>query len=131
MQNTSDTFSRTTIETNRQPRAARRLARKDTLEDELRPETSIEYTLIQEMAVARWRQLRLWRMEKAAMEQQIRKEPETCALWLQNATFRCPGQTWRWLLESGFAPLRPPRGGGVFAQVAQEFGYRLRPATSR
>jgi hypothetical protein len=49
------------------------------LEDELQPETSIEYTLIQKMAVARWRQLRLWGMEKAAMEQQIRKEVDNGA----------------------------------------------------
>jgi hypothetical protein len=49
------------------------------LEDELQPETSIEYTLIQKMAAARWRQLRLWGMEKAAMEQQIRRETESGA----------------------------------------------------
>jgi hypothetical protein len=49
------------------------------LEDELQPETSIEYTLIQKMAVARWRQLHLWGMEKAAMEQQTRKEVDNGA----------------------------------------------------
>jgi hypothetical protein len=46
------------------------------LEEELQPETSIEYTLIEKMAAARWRQLRLWGMEKSAMDQQIREEAE-------------------------------------------------------
>jgi hypothetical protein len=44
------------------------------LEEELQPATSIEYTLIEKMAAARWRQLRLWGMEKAAMEYQTRQQ---------------------------------------------------------
>ncbi len=44
------------------------------LNQELHPETPIEYTLVEKMAVARWRQLRVWGMEKAAMEYQVRKQ---------------------------------------------------------
>jgi hypothetical protein len=47
------------------------------LEEELQPETSIEYTLIEKMAAARWRQLRLWGMEKAAMEYQTRQQADS------------------------------------------------------
>ena len=43
------------------------------IDQELQPETPIEHTLVEKMAVARWRQLRLWGMEKAAMEYQIRQ----------------------------------------------------------
>jgi hypothetical protein len=43
------------------------------LEEELQPETSIEHTLIEKMAAARWRQFRLWGMEKAAREYQTRQ----------------------------------------------------------
>ncbi len=44
------------------------------LVEELQPETSIENTLVDTMAAARWRQLRLWGMEKAGMEYQIRTQ---------------------------------------------------------
>jgi hypothetical protein len=46
------------------------------LDQELRPETPIEYALVEKMAVARWRQLRVWGMEKAAMEYQVRKQAD-------------------------------------------------------
>ncbi len=64
------------LETERSDRFLEILAE---VEDELQPETSIEHTLVQKMAVARWRQLRLWGMEKSAMDQQIRKEAEATA----------------------------------------------------
>jgi hypothetical protein len=64
------------LETERSDRFLEILAE---VEEELQPETSIEYTLVQKMAVARWRQLRLWGMEKSAMDQQIRKEAEATA----------------------------------------------------
>ena len=47
------------------------------LEEELQSETSIEHTLIEKMAAARWRQLRLWGMEKAAMEYQTRQQADS------------------------------------------------------
>ena len=42
------------------------------LHAELQPQTSVEITLIETMAAARWRQLRIWGIEKATMEHQMR-----------------------------------------------------------
>ncbi len=55
-------------------------------ERELQPETTIELLLIQKMAAAQWRQFRLWGMEKAAMEYQIRKQAGTIGRGEDNAT---------------------------------------------
>jgi hypothetical protein len=58
----------------------------DDIENELQPETPIEHTLVEKMAVARWRQLRLWGMEKAAMEYQIRQQADSVGRGENNAT---------------------------------------------
>ncbi len=58
----------------------------EDIENELQPETPIEYTLVEKMAVARWRQLRLWGMEKAAMEYQIRQQADGVGRGENNAT---------------------------------------------
>jgi hypothetical protein len=55
-------------------------------EHELQPETTMEYLLMQKMAAAQWRQFRLWGMEKAAMEYQIRKQAGTVGRGEDNAT---------------------------------------------
>jgi hypothetical protein len=45
-----------------------------TLKEELRPQTAIESALVENMAVARWRQMRLWGMEKAGIAYEIQKQ---------------------------------------------------------
>ena len=45
-----------------------------TLQDELQPQTAVESDLVESMAVARWRQMRLWSMEKSALGHEIRKQ---------------------------------------------------------
>ena len=42
------------------------------LHAELQPQTTVEITLVENMAVARWRQMRIWGIEKANMEHQMR-----------------------------------------------------------
>src|SRR5580658_6344985 len=44
--------------------------------EEFQPRTPFEESLIQNMAVARWRQMRIWGMEKAAMDHEMRRQPE-------------------------------------------------------
>ncbi len=44
------------------------------LHAELQPQTTVELTLVETMAVARWRQMRIWGIEKANMEHQMRAE---------------------------------------------------------
>jgi hypothetical protein len=56
------------------------------LEQELQPETPIECTLVEKMAVARWRQRRLWGMEKAAMDYQVRNQAAGAGRGEHNAT---------------------------------------------
>jgi hypothetical protein len=56
------------------------------IDQELQPETPIEHALVEKMAVARWRQLRLWGMEKAAMEYQIRQQAGSVGRGESNAT---------------------------------------------
>jgi hypothetical protein len=46
------------------------------LHAELQPQTTVEVTLVENMAVARWRQMRIWGMEKAIMEHEIRAQSE-------------------------------------------------------
>jgi hypothetical protein len=58
------------------------------LHDELQPQTTVEDTLVQNMAVARWRQMRLWATEKATIRHEIRRQGET-----QGATYDAPTQT--------------------------------------
>jgi uncharacterized protein (TIGR03435 family) len=41
--------------------------------EEFQPQTPFEESLIENMAVARWRQMRVWGMEKAAMEHEMRR----------------------------------------------------------
>jgi hypothetical protein len=55
-------------------------------ERELQPETTMEYLLVQKMAAAQWRQFRLWGMEKAAMEYQVRNQFDTVGRGESNAT---------------------------------------------
>jgi hypothetical protein len=46
------------------------------LHEELQPQTPIETSLVENMAVARWRQMRIWGMEKAGMEHEMRRQAE-------------------------------------------------------
>jgi hypothetical protein len=45
-----------------------------TLQDELQPETGVESALIESLAIARWRQMRLWAFEKAVLTNQMRQQ---------------------------------------------------------
>jgi hypothetical protein len=47
------------------------------LRREFRPETEVERALVETMAVCRWRQMRLWGMEKAGLAFEIRKQTES------------------------------------------------------
>jgi hypothetical protein len=53
---------------------------------ELQPETAVECSLVEMMAAARWRQLRLWGMEKAGMDYQIRNQAVGSGRGEDNAT---------------------------------------------
>jgi len=44
------------------------------LYEEFQPETPFEESLIENMAVARWRQRRIWGMEKAGMDHEVRRQ---------------------------------------------------------
>jgi hypothetical protein len=44
------------------------------LEDELKPEPGIESSLVHTMAVATWRQIRLWSLEKLQLDCETRKQ---------------------------------------------------------
>ena len=44
--------------------------------EEFQPQTPFEESLIENMAVARWRQMRIWGMEKAGMEHEMRRQGE-------------------------------------------------------
>jgi hypothetical protein len=47
------------------------------LHDELQPQTTVETALVHSMAVARWRQIRLWATEKAGLQHEIHRQAET------------------------------------------------------
>jgi len=47
-----------------------------TLYEEFQPQTPFEESLIDNMAVARWRQMRIWGMEKAGMDNEVRRQSE-------------------------------------------------------
>src|SRR5580658_11207548 len=44
--------------------------------EEFQPRTPFEQSLIENMAVARWRQMRIWGMEKAAMDHEMRRQSD-------------------------------------------------------
>lgn len=46
----------------------------DSLNDLFTPRTCVESALVENMAVARWRQMRLWGMEQAGMTQEMQKQ---------------------------------------------------------
>ena len=46
----------------------------DALIAELQPETSTEYIMVENLAVSRWRIMRLWVLENAAVSHEIRKQ---------------------------------------------------------
>src|SRR5580698_9098032 len=46
------------------------------LTEEFQPRTPFEQSLIENMAVARWRQMRIWGMEKAAMDHEMRRQSD-------------------------------------------------------
>ena len=46
----------------------------DSLTDLFTPRTCVESALVENMAVARWRQMRLWGMEQAGMTQEMQKQ---------------------------------------------------------
>jgi hypothetical protein len=48
-----------------------------SLRDEFRPRTSSEHELVEKLAAARWRQLRAWALEIAAINKEIRHQAET------------------------------------------------------
>ena len=47
-----------------------------SLLDELQPQTGIEASLVENMAVARWRQMRIWNLETVSMEDEMQKQSE-------------------------------------------------------
>jgi hypothetical protein len=47
-----------------------------TLYEEFQPQTPFEKSLIENMAVARWRQFRVWGLEKAGMDYEMRRQDE-------------------------------------------------------
>jgi hypothetical protein len=44
--------------------------------EEFQPQTPFEESLIENMAAARWRQMRIWGLEKASMENEMRRQSE-------------------------------------------------------
>jgi len=46
----------------------------DSLIDLFEPRTCVEWALVENMAVARWRQMRLWGMEQAGMTEEMQKQ---------------------------------------------------------
>ena len=53
---------------------------------ELQPQTPVEHSLVENMTVARWRQLRIRGMEKASMEYEISRQAEASPAPADNAT---------------------------------------------
>ena len=49
----------------------------DSLFETLRPEGPIEIALVENMVMCRWRQMRLWVMEKSALNHEMRKQAAT------------------------------------------------------
>src|SRR5579863_2797972 len=47
-----------------------------TLDEEFQPQTPFEESLIDNMAVIRWRQMRIWGMEKDGMEHEMRRQSD-------------------------------------------------------
>lgn len=45
--------------------------------NEFEPQTPVEMALVETMAVARWRQMRIWSMEKANLEHEIRNRTDS------------------------------------------------------
>ncbi len=58
----------------------------DDLIEEMQPETAVECSLVEMMAAARWRQLRLWGMEKAGMDYEVRNQAHGAGRGEDNAT---------------------------------------------
>jgi hypothetical protein len=54
--------------------------------EELQPQTPVEHSLVENMTVARWRQLRIRGMEKASMEYEISRRAEASPTPADNAT---------------------------------------------
>jgi hypothetical protein len=48
-----------------------------SLFEEFQPQTPFEESLIENMAVVRWRQMRIWGMETASMDHEMRRQPAT------------------------------------------------------
>jgi len=48
----------------------------DTLEAELKPAPGVESLLVETMAIARWRQWRIWQLETASINHEMRKQDE-------------------------------------------------------
>jgi len=48
----------------------------DSLTQQFNPASPVESALIETMTVARWREMRLWAMEKAGLAHQIAQQPE-------------------------------------------------------
>ncbi len=67
------------------------------IDGELQPETPVEHALVQKMAVAQWRQFRLWTLEKTAIDHQVRKQAETVGCNEHKAT--CTSLAFRTLAD--------------------------------
>ncbi len=67
------------------------------IDGELQPETPVEHALVQKMAVAQWRQFRLWTLEKTAIDHQIRKQAQTVGCNEHKAT--CTSLAFRTLAD--------------------------------
>lgn len=48
-----------------------------SLNDEFQPRTPSETALVENMTISRWRQMRLWSMEKAGLDHEIRKQADS------------------------------------------------------
>jgi len=49
-----------------------------TMRDELQPRNEIESGLVDTLALAKWRQMRVWALETAALNKEIRKQETAC-----------------------------------------------------
>jgi hypothetical protein len=67
------------------------------IDGELQPETPVEHALVQKMAVAQWRQFRLWTLEKTAIDHLIRKQAQTVGCNEHKAT--CASLAFRTLAD--------------------------------
>jgi hypothetical protein len=83
-----------------------------SLKAELLPRTGIERALVENMAVARWRQMRLWGMEKAGLVSEIRKQDSA----IPGPSFSAPDQ-------DATLPDAPTRAALAFRSLCDQSRY--------